>query len=252
MNLHKISNTYRIYSIFLMVVMSMCASNAYAQVYKCQSGKKTVYSDKPCAVNTQQTITNIDANPDTDNNDVSDSSSDLPKPLQKISALNRQLDSAVKSAIANGDLVRAGALASTDEQRGWVNQAQKEEKKALQGRTEADLMAEKAKSSSCQNAKLSLQKAADGFPDSNEIAVKTSLMRAACGVKEPDPVIYTNPAPRFYGYPHIPGMPSYGAHLPTYPPQQHGSSNPADYPRPKPENFGSRFIRPEDGIPKYE
>jgi hypothetical protein len=252
MNSLNTSNTYEKYTIVLMVMMAMCASNVYAEVYKCQAGKKTVYSDKPCAVNTQQTITNIDSNPDADNNESLDTATDTPKPPQKISALNKQLDSAVKSAIANGDLVRAGALASTDEQRSWVSQARKEEKKALQGRTEADLMAEKAKSSSCQNAKLSLQKAADGFPDSNEITVKTSLMRAACGIKEPDPVIYTNPAPRFYGYPHIPGMPSYGTHLPTYPPQQHGSSNPADYPKPKPENFGSRFIRPEDGIPKYE
>lgn len=236
-----------------MAVMAICASNTYAQVYKCQSGKKTVYSDKPCATNAQQTITDIDTNPDTDNNNVSDSPTDTPKPPQNIHTLNKQLDSAVKSAIDSGDLVRANALASTDEQRGWVNQAQKEEKKALQGRTESDLMAEKAASADCKNAKQALEIAADGFPDSSEIAVKTSLMHAACGVKEPAPVIYTNPAPRFYGYPHSIsiGIPTYGSHLPTYPPQQHGSSNPADYPKPKPENFGSRFIRPEDGIPKY-
>jgi hypothetical protein len=251
MNSPNTSNTYHIYSIVLMVAITLAASNAHAQVYKCQSGKKTVYSDKPCATNTQQTITNIDAKPDADHNEASDSTIDPYKP-GNISALNKQLDSAVKSAISNGDLVRAAALASTDEQRSWVNAAQKEEKKASQGRTEADLMAEKAGSSDCKNAKRALQTAADGFPDSNEIAVKTSLMRAACGVKEPEPVIYTNPAPRFYGYPYNSHLPNYGAHLPSYPPKQNGSTNPADYPRPKPENFGSRFIRPEDGIPKYE
>ncbi len=231
--------------------MTICANNAYAQVYKCQSGKKTVYSDKPCAQNTQQTITDIDTAPDADNNDASDNPVDASKPAN-ISALNKQLDSAVKSAIANGDLVRAGALASTDEQHNWVSQAQKEAKKTLQGRTEADLMAEKASSTDCKNAKQALQTAVDGFPDSNEMAVKTSLMRAACGVKEPESVIYTNPTPRFYNYPYNRGIPSYGSHLPTYPPQQHGSSNPADYPKPKQENFGSRFIRPEDGLPKYQ
>ena len=233
-----------------MVIMTTCAHNAYAEVYKCQSGKKTVYSDKPCAVNTQQTITDIDTNPDADNNDASDSSIDKSKP-GNINALNKKLDGAVKSAIANGDLVRASALASTDEQRGWVNQAQKEEKKALQGRTEADLMAEKAASSDCKNAKQALQNAADGFPDSNEIAIKTSLMRMACGVKEPEPVIYSNPTPRFYGYPHNQGMPTYGSHLPTYPSQQHNPGNPPDSPKPKSDNTNKRFPPAEDTYPKH-
>ncbi|WP_221765399.1 hypothetical protein [Methyloradius palustris] len=202
-------------------------------------------------MNTQQTITDIDTNRDADNNDASDNPAETPKQQGKISALNKQLDGAVKSAIANGDLVRASALASTDEQRGWVNQAQKEEKKALQGRTEADLMAEKAASSDCKNAKQALQTAADGFPDSNEIAAKTSLMRTACGVKEPEPVIYSNPTPRFYGYPHNQGMPTYGSHLPTYPSQQHSPSNPVDTPKPKPDNSSKRFPPAEDTYPKH-
>jgi len=252
MNSLKTSSTYHIYSIIFMVATILAASHAHAQVFKCQAGKKTVYSDQPCTVNTQQTITNIDTNPDADSNDMQNSVSATSKQNDKIKSLNKQLDSAVKSAISNGDLVRAAALASTDEQRNWVSQAQKEAKKEAQGRTEADLMVEKANSSDCRLAKQTLQKAADNFSDSNEIAVKTSLMRAACGVKEPEPVIYTNPAPKFYGYPYNNHLPNYGAHLPTYPPKQNGSTNPADYPRPKPENFGSRFIRPEDGIPKYQ
>ncbi len=233
MNFNIILTIYKMPMIAIMVIISMGIDNAQAQVYKCQSGKETVYSDKPCATNTQQTITEIDNYQDNDGSMLIDSSENSAGQTKNINALNRQLDAAVKSAIENGDLARATALASTNQQRGWVNQAQKQAKNESQGRTEADLMAEKTASSDCKLAIQVLQSAADDFSDLNEIGVKTSLMYVACGIKEPTPIIYSNPIPRFYRYPYNQNLPSYGGHLREYQPKQNNSGHYEDHPKTK-------------------
>lgn len=177
------------------VLLVFSVNPAYAQIYKCKTEKnKIIYSDVPCSAGSRQTLT--DVQPSLDNHTQHSSN--------EKSALTQQLDSAVKSAIANNELDRAEALASTPEQREWVATAKKEYAQNISnGRTEADLNAEKANSYECAQAKRNLEKeASSSSPEPNVLNAKTSIMRASCGQPEPAEVRYDYGFNPLFGYPY--------------------------------------------------
>lgn len=100
-------------------IVLLFSATAHAQVYKCQNDKQqVVYSDSPCPAGNTEQVTNIKLNePQADG-------------FNNNSNLMRQLDGAVKSAILAGDLTKAGALATTFEQKQWVADAQMVQKKS--------------------------------------------------------------------------------------------------------------------------
>jgi hypothetical protein len=168
------------------------ATPANAEVYKCQNQSgKIIYSDAPCKSGTQ-TVTDIPVTmPDTG----------LTNSTQSSSALARQMDIAVKSAIANNDLHRAQALATTREHWDWIAAAKREANQTpTLGRTEADLSAERGDSEACQQAIRSYElEASSSFDETEALNAKKSIMHAACGIKEPLEVNnYPAPATAFY------------------------------------------------------
>lgn len=178
------------------------ASLANAEIYKCTNEKnKTTYTDAPCGSGNIQSLTDIrvklPANRQT-----------LPPYDAENLALQRQLDAAVKSAIAENNFIRAEALASTAEQKQWVVIAKKEmAQDSVMGRTEADLSAELANSYECQEAKRNLEREVNSFsPEPEVLSAKTSLMRAACGQREPAEIVYGNRVPVFFRFPHRHGF----------------------------------------------
>lgn len=172
-------------------IILLFSASAHAQVYKCKNDKQQViYSDSPCPAGNTEQITNIKLNePETNSFDSS-------------SNIMRQLDIAVKSAILAGDLNKAGALATTFEQKQWVADAQINQNNQPQ-KSEAVLKAEMASSAACQSARRSLETESNALlPDANALEAKRSLMHSTCGSTEP--LIVEQPVqPRFvYGYPH--------------------------------------------------
>lgn len=185
------------------------AAPAHAEVYKCQDQDgKIVYSDAPCKSGTQ-TVTDIPVTiPDADAANHSESS-----------ALARQMDTAVKTAIADGDLHRAQALATTREHWDWIAAAKREANETpILGRTEADLSAERGDSQACQQAIRSYElEASSSFDEPEALNAKKSIMHAACGIKEP---LEANnyPAPATALYPPLGLRPHYRRGL-GYPPR---------------------------------
>ncbi|HZV97692.1 MAG TPA: DUF4124 domain-containing protein [Methylophilaceae bacterium] len=205
---------------------------AHAQVYKCKNqNNQIVYTDAPCASGSSQILTDIQVTGAVNSN--------LPK---EQSALTRQMDTAVKAAIATGDLNRAQALATTKEHWEWIAIARREQNNAQNtviGRTEADLSAERGDTLECQQAKRSLElEANSSLYEPSAIHAKRSLMRAACGIKEPNEIIYDNRTTTFFRHPIRPLHPIVNPHGYTSPPYDRHMEKP----------FGSRWIRPEDGI----
>lgn len=212
----------------------MATSSAYAQIYKCTSAeKKTIYTDKACAIGSLQTITEI-------------SKASTQGKIAE-STINKQLDEAVKLAITNDDLVRAQALASSKEQKQWVVEAKKEaSRKNLASRTDADARMEQANSYACQQAQRNLQKETDTtLPDQNAIAAKTSLMQTKCGFSDPR---YANRYPTIIssGY-QRPGFFNPGwSHQQAWPVHIDPGYTSEPYDRTRASPFGSRWIRPEN------
>lgn len=241
-----VRNSQKIWNIFpIVLVISLFvffASPVNAEVYKCETAKsKVIYSDTPCHSGSTQTITDIRT--DLAMNQTNSQPSVM-----------RQLDNAVKSAIAKEDFVRADALAMTREHHEWIVVAKKDAaRKVVTGRTEADLIAELSNSDECKQAKLSLEKEVDSsFRKPDVWAAKTSLMHVSCGLRDEVEPNYSNPTYtnlynpflfnpyRYYSY-RRPG------HFPHHP----GSMHPAAYTSPPydrhmEKNFGSRFIRPQN------
>jgi hypothetical protein len=226
-------------SLFVLV-----AAPAKADIYKCESAQgKTVYSDTPCHSSSTQTLTDI--RPDVVEN---------PQPQDKTkSVVIRQLDEAVKSAIATGDFMRANALAVTSEQHGWIASASKDsDGKAAAGRSQTTIAAEKSESGECRQAKLELEREANSsFHKADVLKAKTSLMRAACGLNEQsDPdydqtyvnqnVPFLFDTHRRYSYRNLGRWP----HNPRPPHAPPENSPPYDRYMEKP--FGSSYIRPQD------
>ncbi len=200
----------------------LLSGNALAEIYKCEAGKnRTLYSDKPCSETHTQSLVDVpkQAAQASDNSDVI-----------------RRLGDAVKNAIRNNDLRRAEALASTDEQKNWVADAKKEAaKNNIVAKAETDTAVDKANSAECLAAQRSLEKdTRSNFMDPAILSSRTSLMRAKCGIKEPEPS-YINRYPYLTAWPNKPG------HIN---PPQGITTGPYDRHMEKP--FGSRFIRPEN------
>jgi len=233
--------------IFLLVaLLPGFAATAHAQVYKCtDSRNKIIYSDKPCATGNSQVIPNISP------------SADAQAPATNAdgkSNLTLQMDDAVKSAIANDDLIRAQALATSKEQREWVAKARKEAALKLANANSTNPQAQKASSYECRQARANLERAASGNSDAGLLNAKTSLMQSACGEQYQASGYGTTPSPYlFYPYPNrqpypgqFPGQ--YPGHYPGNHPPVH--NNPPGittqpYDRTIEPNFGSRFIYPQ-------
>ncbi|MDP2229938.1 DUF4124 domain-containing protein [Methylotenera sp.] len=164
--------------ILMTLLTLLCTQYSYAEVYKCKdSHNKTIYSDKPCSIGLGSKL------------DINTNSPQNSQPVEK-SPVIRQLDASVAGAIAQGDLSRAESLAVTKEQ--WESIAtakrinQENQNKIDVGRTEADLSAEKGNSFDCQQAKRSYElDASDRYANESKIKARQSMMRQACGMKEP-------------------------------------------------------------------
>lgn len=217
---------------------------AKADIYKCESAQgKTIYSDTPCHSSSTQTLTDIQ--PDVVTN---------PHPQDKTkSVVIRQLDEAVKAAIATGDIVRASALAVTNEQRDWVAYAKRgSDGKAIPGSSQITIAAEKSESGECRQAKLDLEREANSsFHKTDVLKAKTSLMNAACGLNEQSDwgydqsgmgqnVPFLFDTHRSYSYRNLGRWP-HNSRPPHSPPE---NSPPYDRYMEKP--FGSSYIRPQD------
>lgn len=241
---------YRLLVLIIMGFVSLVAFavTANAQVYKCTSGKdKTAYSDKPCSIGSSQTVTDIAAPV---NADTADAKADN----DSRSSLTRQMDDAVKTAIANDDLIRAQALATSKEQRSWVNTAKKEAAQKIAANNAAS-PSSKASSYECRQARANLDRVSDSNVDAGVINAKTSLMQAACGEQyqvsgyggAPSPYL-SYPYPNRGGYPHHGSYPNQGSYpYPGQYPHDHGNSpgiTTQPYDRTIEPNFGSRFVRP--------
>jgi hypothetical protein len=225
---HRSRAIFAIIGAVLLFVFS--ASLANAEIYKCTNEKnKTTYSDAPCSSGSLQSLTDIQVSLPTNR-------PTLPPYDMENSALKRQLDAAVKSAIAVNDFIRADALASTAEQKLWVVTAKKEmAQNSVIGRTEADLNAGLANSYECQEAKRNLESAVNSFsPEPEVLTAKTSLMRAACGQRESVEVAYGSRVPVFFRFPHRHGFIRQPGDI--SPPHDHSMSS----------HFSDKSNRPED------
>lgn len=125
------------------------------------------------------------------------------------SPVMRQLDAAVKAAIAASDLPRARRLAVTAEHWEWIAEAEKNRPaQAVTGRTQADLRAEKGASQECREARRNYELESRS---SESIEKMKHLMYEACGMDPPpaepgvigvQPVIVPQHRPGFHPFPH--------------------------------------------------
>lgn len=225
---HRSRAIFAIIGALLLFVFSISLANA--EIYKCTTEKnKTTYSDAPCSSGSIQSLTDIQVNLPTNQQTLP------PYDVENL-ALKRQLDIAVKSAIAENDFIRADALASTAEQKQWVVTAKKEmSQNAAIGRNEADLNAVLANSYECQEAKRNLEHEINSSPPEPEmLTAKTSLMRAECGQRESVDVAYGSRVPVFFRFPHKQGFIRQPRHIP--PPDDHSMTS----------HFGGKSNRTED------
>ena len=94
--------------ILVVIALGFFAGSASAEIYRCQSGDSHIsYSDAPCKPGGTQTLIDFRTQTALNQSDAADT-------VDKTEVI-RRLDIAVKAAIANDDLFRAQALASTDE-----------------------------------------------------------------------------------------------------------------------------------------
>lgn len=224
--------------IWALMLALLATGTANAQVYKCKSAKGViVYSDTACAPGTQQSMPDIQSQAPATSIPADDN------------ALTRQMDAAVKNAIAADDLIRARALATTDEQKAWVRATEKEAATRSAGGKDSTLAA-RADSAACKAAQRNLEAEAAGSRDPVTLNARTNLMRAACGLDAADAGSQSDYGRSLvYPYSSYP----YGHHhrTPGYRPPVPGSGPvpPPAYDRYRYQPpFGSRYIRPEDGI----
>ncbi|MCC6756153.1 MAG: hypothetical protein IT199_07265 [Solirubrobacterales bacterium] len=93
----------------------------------------------------------------------------------------RQLDAAVKAAIAGRDLPRAKGLAVTAQHWEWIAEAeQNQQTQSVTGRTQADLRAEKSASQECKDARRNYENESRS-PEA--IEKMKHLMYEACGME---------------------------------------------------------------------
>ncbi len=179
---------------------------AQSQFHKCVDAKgKVTYQDFPCGqaprIGTPEAPPGGAANPA-----PADSAS---------SPVMRQLDAAVKAAIASRDLPRAKGLAVTAQHWEWIAEAEKEQQQQAQpatGRTRADLRAEKSASQECRDARRNYENESRS-PEA--IEKMKHLMYEACGMEPPadaaagtpQTVIVNRPRPFTHNPPAGPNRP---------------------------------------------
>lgn len=158
-----------------LLVLSAAPVTAQGQLHKCVDAKgKITYQDFPCGqkpgIGTQEAPRGGAANPA-----PADGAS---------SPLMRQLDAAVKAAIAGRDLPRAKGLAVTAQHWEWIAEAEKAQQQAqpVTGRTQADLRAEKSASPECRDARRNYEMETRS-PEA--IEKMKQLMYEACGMEAP-------------------------------------------------------------------
>lgn len=146
---------------------------AQAAFHKCVSPKgKVTYQDAPC-----------DKAPALQNQPASVSTVPSGGEAGASSPTMRQLDAAVKSAIAGNDLPRAKRLAVTTQHWDWIAQAEKEAPGlAANARVPGNPPAQASSSNDCRQARRSYE-LESGAPE--EIEKKKQLMYAACGMQAP-------------------------------------------------------------------
>jgi hypothetical protein len=175
--------------VLIPLVLICFASEASAQIYKCKDDKgKVAYSDAPCSSKSNQTVT--DLQPTTVSTSLETAGSPAVNVGAAESPLARQLDAAVKGALATGDIMRAQELAVTAKHWDWIAAAKRDgQQRHVIGRTDADLSAEKGGTQACQQAKRAYEFEAGAYKQNeNAIDAKRSMMREACGMKEPTEV----------------------------------------------------------------
>ena len=170
--------TYFIFSLILLTPLL-----ARAEVYKCVDNKnKVTYSQSPC--NNVKSITKLEIE-----NNLQNAANNQNENVPIKSPIIKQLDASVAGAIARGDFERAERLAVTAEQWNMINQAKINKKNAdkpLTGRTDADLSADMSKSAECKSAKISYEiDASTDQYNTAKLKARQSMMRQACGMKEP-------------------------------------------------------------------
>ncbi len=147
---------------------------AQGQFHKCVDAKgKVSYQDFPCG-----------QAPTVGTPEAPRSGAASPAPADSASSpVMRQLDAAVKAAIAGRDLPRAKGLAVTAQHWEWIAEAeQSQQAQLVTGRTQADLRAEKGGSQECKDARRSYENESR----SPEAIEKTKhLMYEACGMEAP-------------------------------------------------------------------
>ena len=157
-----------------MAILSAAPVFAQGQFHKCVDAKgKITYQDFPCG-----------QAPTVGTPEAARSGAASPPPADSASSpVMRQLDAAVKAAIAGRDLPRAKGLAVTAEHWEWIAEAEKTQPaQPATGRTPADLRAEKGASQECRDARRSYELESR----SAEAIEKTKqLMYEACGMEAP-------------------------------------------------------------------
>jgi hypothetical protein len=145
---------------------------AQGLLHKCVNAKgKVSYQDFPCG-----------QAPAIGTPDAARSGTASPAPADSASSpVMRQLDAAVKAAIAGRDLPRAKGLAVTAQHWEWIAEAeQNQQAQPVTGRTQADLRAEKGASQECKDARRNYE----GESRSTEAIEKMKhLMYEACGME---------------------------------------------------------------------
>jgi len=146
--------------------------SAQGKLHKCVDAKgKVSYQDFPCG-----------QAPGIGTPDAARSGAASPAPADSASSpVMRQLDAAVKAAIAGRDLPRAKGLAVTAQHWEWIAEAeQNQQAQPVTGRTQADLRAEKSASQECKDARRNYE----GESRSPEAIEKMKhLMYEACGME---------------------------------------------------------------------
>lgn len=156
----------------LLALLLVPPAAAQGQFHKCVDAKgKVSYQDFPCG---QAPAIGTPEAPRT--------GTTSPAPADSAaSPVMRQLDAAVKAAIAGRDLPRAKGLAVTAQHWEWIAEAeQNQQTQPVTGRTQADLRAEKSASQECKDARRNYESESRS-PEA--IEKMKHLMYEACGME---------------------------------------------------------------------
>jgi hypothetical protein len=158
-----------------LLILPAAPAFAQGQLHKCVDARgKVTYQDFPCG---QKPAIGAPEAPRS-------GAANVPPADSASSPVMRQLDAAVRAAIAGRDLPRARGLAVTAQHWEWIAVAEKEQQPAqpVTGRTQADLRAEKSASPECREARRSYE---NETRSPEAIEKMKHLMYEACGMEAP-------------------------------------------------------------------